>query len=119
MLRFITNVALNLAVFLACAMLFPNGFHLENMGAAAVAALVLAVLNVVLKPILLLLSLPLVIVTMGIFLIVVNTILLEITAHLVGGFAFSSFWWAMLVAIILAVVSFIFSDRKQVKIERE
>lgn len=117
-MRFITNVIINMAVFLACSMLFPVGFQLADMLTALVAAILLAILNIILKPILFILSLPILVVTLGLFTIVINTILLEITAHLLNGFAFTNFGWAMLVAIILAGVNFVFNDRSKLKIER-
>lgn len=106
------NIAINMAVFLATALIYPSGFILENMTVAAVAALVLALLNLVLKPLLLLVSLPFLLLTMGLFAWVVNALLLELTAHLVPGFAFSSFWAAMVVALFISVANNLFIARE-------
>lgn len=117
-MRFIMNVAINMAVFLACTMLFPSGFQVANLTAAFLAAVVLALLNIILKPILLILSLPILVLTLGLFMIIINGFLLELTAKLMTGFTFASFGWAMLVSVILAIVNFIFTNQTQVKIER-
>ncbi|GAP02799.1 putative membrane protein [Fructobacillus pseudoficulneus] len=117
-MRFIMQAAINMAVFLACALLFPNGFILANMATAAGAAIVLAFLNRLIKPLLVFVSLPLVVLTLGFFILVINTILLEITAHLIHGFAFASFGWAMLVAILLTLANFIFTGQKEITIRR-
>ncbi|MBS9334442.1 phage holin family protein [Fructobacillus sp. M1-13] len=117
-MRFIMQAAINMAVFLACALLFPNGFILENMLAAAIAALVLAALNQLLKPALLMVALPLLVLSLGAFSLVINAAMLELTAYLVPGFAFANFWWALLVAVLLTVANLIFMDRTHIDIRR-
>ncbi|MDF7627011.1 phage holin family protein [Leuconostocaceae bacterium ESL0723] len=112
-MRFIVNVGVNFGVFLAASLLFPTGFELNNWVAALVAAFVLALLNWSVKPLLFFLSLPLLMLTLGIFSVVINAALLELTAHLVTGFHFANFWWAMLIAVILAITNSFFNERQQ------
>lgn len=102
LLRWLLNtLALFVVVYLV-----PN-FYARSLVALAVAALVLGLLNAVVRPILFVLTLPLTIVTLGLFLIVLNAIMLEITAAIVPGFDINGFGWAMLGAIVLALVSLV------------
>jgi len=83
------------------------GFYYRSVVTLALAALVLGLLNAVVRPILFLLTLPLTIVTLGLFLLVLNAIMLELTAMLVPGFRIESFWWAVVGALVLTVVSLV------------
>ena len=83
------------------------GFHARDWVTLAVAALVLGLLNAIVKPILFILTLPLTIVTLGLFLIVLNAIMLEITDWLVDGFRIDSFISACIGAIILGLISLV------------
>ncbi|MBS9336263.1 phage holin family protein [Fructobacillus papyrifericola] len=118
-MRFIMQTAVNMAVFLACALIFPNGFILENMTVAAVAALVLTILNRLLKPVLKVLALPLLIVSLGTFSLIINAALLELTAYFVPGFAFESFWWAFLVAVLMTVANLVFMNQTRIEMRRQ
>src|SRR5437868_11128074 len=77
------------------------GFHADSWMTLAVAALILGLLNAIIKPILFVLTLPITILTLGLFLIVLNGIMLELTAWLVRGFRIDSFGWACVGAIVL------------------
>ncbi|MFC4760260.1 phage holin family protein [Fructobacillus durionis] len=118
-MRFIMQAAINMAVFLACALIFPSGFILANMTAAAIAALVLAALNQLVKPLLMILSLPLLIISLGAFSLIINAMMLELTAWFVPGFHFESFWWAFLVALFLTIANVIFMNPTHIQIRRQ
>ena len=105
LLRWLLNT---LALFLVVTIV--PGFHYRSFVTLAIAALVLGLLNAILKPILFVLTLPLTIVTLGLFLFVLNGIMLELVAWLVSGFAIDSFKWAVVGAIVLTIVSF-FTNR--------
>jgi len=83
------------------------GFHPSSWTTLAIAALVLGLLNAIVKPILFFLTLPLTIITLGLFLIVLNGIILELTAWLVPGFRIDSFVWACVGAIVLGLISLV------------
>src|SRR5437868_13587584 len=87
--------------------LMPRHFHAHSLTALAIAALVLGLLNAIVKPILFFLTLPLTIITLGLFLIVLNGIILELTAWLVPGFRIDSFVWACVGAIVLGLISLV------------
>jgi putative membrane protein len=84
------------------------GFHYGTIVSLAIAALVLGLLNAIVRPILFVLTLPLTIVTLGLFLIVLNAIMLELTAWLAGpGFRIDNFVAAIIGAIVLGIISWV------------
>lgn len=80
------------------------GVAVESALSAVGLAVVLAILNVFIKPLLILLTLPITLLTMGLFLLVVNALIILLAAELVPGFSIDGFWWAVLFSIILSVV---------------
>ena len=76
---------------------------------ALIAAVVLGALNLLVRPIIFLLTLPITILTLGLFSLVINAVLVLLAAFLVPGFAIAGFWYAVLFAIVLSVVNWVFS----------
>jgi putative membrane protein len=91
------------AVFVT-ARLLP-GVHIDGYWTAAVVAIVLGILNTMLKPALILLTLPVTIVTLGLWLLVLNALLIELASALVSGFHVDGFGWAFLFGIVLALIN--------------
>ncbi|OJG20042.1 membrane protein [Enterococcus canis] len=93
-------------------MIFPNMVHVQSIWMAIIASFVLSVLNMLVKPILTILSLPFTLLTLGLFSFVVNALILRLTSFLVGSanFGFASFWSAILVAVIMSLVNMIVSE---------
>lgn len=87
--------------------LLSGGIHVNNYITAILVALVLSILNIFLKPILVLLTIPATIFSFGLFLLVINAIMIIITASLIDGFRVDSFGWAFVFSIILSLVTFI------------
>lgn len=81
------------------------GFHLANLGTAIVASIVIGLINLILKPILQLIALPISILTLGIFAFLINVALLMLAAAIVPGFTIDSFWTAVLASILLSLVT--------------
>lgn len=101
LLRWLLNT---LALFVVVTVV--PGFHYRNWVTLVIAAAVLGLLNAIVKPILFVLTLPVTIVTLGLFLIVLNAIMLELTAFFVRGFDITGFFWAIVGAVVLSVISF-------------
>lgn len=99
---------LNAIALLAVAYLYP-GVQVQDWKAAAIAALVLGLVNTLVKPVLVLLTLPVTIVTLGLFLLVLNALLFWAVASLVPGFHVSGFWAALLGAILYSVIGWLLS----------
>lgn len=102
LLRWLLNT---LALFVVVKLV--PGFHYASIVSLAIAALILGLLNAIVRPILFFLTLPLTIVTFGLFLIVLNAIMLELTAWIAPGFRIDDFVAAIIGAIVLAIVSWI------------
>src|ERR1700737_4480202 len=98
-------VANTLALFIVVNVV-PH-FHYRSLVTLAIAAAVLGLLNAIVRPILFVLTLPLTIVTLGLFLIVLNAIMLELVAWLVPGFRIDSFPMACVGAIVLGLISLV------------
>jgi len=90
--------------------------HWQNL---LIAALVLGILNAFVKPIILLISLPLILVTFGFFLVLINTLLLKATAWLVPGLHVASFWSALGGSLVVSIVSLFFGYHRVRSGERD
>lgn len=89
---------------MAAAYLLP-GVHVTNFFSALITALVLGIVNVFLKPLLILLTLPINILTLGLFTLVINAFLVMLADLIVPGFRVDSFWWALLFGLVLWVIN--------------
>ena len=89
---------------LAVAYILP-GITVSSFGAALVAALVIGLLNTLVRPVLVLLTLPITIVTLGLFLLVINALVFWFAGSVLKGFHVAGFWWAMLGAIVYSIIS--------------
>lgn len=102
------SLLLNTLALIITAYIVP-GFHVDTFTSALLAAIVLGIINTFIKPILLFLTLPLTVVTLGLFIFVVNAIVLRLTTLVVSGFQVDGWLPAILGAIVLSVVSTILS----------
>ncbi len=82
-----------------------TGVHIDDFTTAIIFALVLGILNLLIKPILVILTIPVTIVTLGLFLLVINAIIILIADKLMDGITIDGFWWAFIFSIILSLVS--------------
>jgi putative membrane protein len=94
-------------VVFALAYILP-GVHLDSTLTALVVAAVLAFLNAYLKPLLILLTIPVTLFTFGLFLLAINGLIILITDWLIEGFVVQSFWWAMLLSLLLSMATSIY-----------
>ena len=84
------------------------GVHVRDFFVALVVALVLGIINAILKPILVVLTLPINIVTLGLFTFVINAFLVLLTTALVPGFTVDNFVWALLFSLVLSLINWFF-----------
>lgn len=103
-MRILINWLISALAIVAAAYLLP-GVHVQSFLAALVAALVLGIINAILKPILVLLTLPLNVLTFGLFTLVINAVLVMLASTFVAGFVVDNFWWAILFGLILSVIN--------------
>ena len=95
---------LNAVALLAVAYLLP-GITVASFGSAMWAALILGLVNMLVKPVLILLTLPITIVTLGLFLFVINALLFWFVGSMLTGFKVNGFWWAVIGAIVYSLLS--------------
>lgn len=104
MREFIVRLLISALVVLLVAEFLP-GVSVEGFVKALLVALLLAVLNAVLKPVLVVLTIPITLITLGLFLLVINTLMVLITDYFIQGFAVRNFWWALIFSVILSFVN--------------
>ena len=101
------NFLLRLLVTAALVLLIANflpGVHVASFTTAVIVAVVLGLLNLFIKPILVILTLPVTVITLGLFLLVINAIIIMLCTNIVGGFAVDTFWTALFFSIILSIL---------------
>ncbi len=103
-MKLIVHWVVSALAILIAAYLLP-GVTISGITAALILAVVLGAINAVLKPILVLLTLPVSVVTLGLFVLVIDAVLILLATNVVSGFAVSGFLPALLFAVVLAVVS--------------
>ncbi len=108
MVGFLIRLVVNAVALLIVAHILP-GVHVSSLTGSLVAALVLGIVNAVLRPILVILTLPVVILTLGLFTLVINAITFYIVGHLGIGLEVDGFWSAFFGAIVLTIVSYLLS----------
>lgn len=110
----------SLAIVIASYLL--TGVHLNGIFAALAVALILGLLNVFIRPLFVLLTLPINILTLGLFTFVINALLILLTSAIVPGFKVDNFWWALLFGFVLSLVNTFldhFFDHKHARWEEQ
>jgi putative membrane protein len=102
----VIRVLVNAGAIMLAAYLVP-GLQVRSLATALIAGLVLGLVNAIVRPVLVILTLPLTLVTLGLFLLVLNAFCLWLTSVFVPGFTVDGFWAAFLGALIVSLVSWI------------
>jgi putative membrane protein len=108
-MNWIIRLLLNGLAVVLTAYLLPN-VEVSDYGTALIVALILAIVNVLVKPILVILTIPITIITLGLFLLVINAAIILFVDNLVAGFEVKGFWWALLFSLILSIFNSLFND---------
>lgn len=110
LLRWFLSIFLNAIALIAVAQLFDS-FTLEGFGTALLASFILSILNVIVKPILVIFTLPITVVTLGLFLFVINAITLMITQGLMGSsFVIDGFGTAIIASIVISIINLLLNS---------
>lgn len=96
------------SVFLIAYLLPEHGVKVNDFIDAVVVALVISLLNIFVRPVLIFLTIPATIVTLGLFLLVINAIIIWLTHLMVDGFEVGNFWWALLFSVLLSILNSLF-----------
>lgn len=112
-MNFIIKLLVTAATALGLARIL-GGIHIDTYWTAVVFAFVLAIVNVFVRPLLVILTIPLTVVTLGLFLFVINAAMVLLASKLVNGIHIDGFWWALLFGLLLSVAtSLLFSSKKE------
>jgi putative membrane protein len=98
------NLLINTSAVLISAYLL-KGVQVQGLGTAVVVAVALGIVNTFIRPVLILLTLPLTFLTLGLFLFVINALLILLVSAVVRGFEVNNFWWALAYSLVVSLVS--------------
>jgi putative membrane protein len=112
-MNWILKLLINTIAVVITAYILP-GVQVDNITSALIVAFVLAVLNALVKPLLIIITLPITILTLGLFLLVINAVIILLADDLVSGFSVNSFWWALLFSFVMSFLNSLFKaeDKK-------
>lgn len=108
-MRLLLSWSINAGVLLLMPYIVP-AVQIHGFWTALLVALVLGLLNAIVRPVLVLLTLPITILTLGLFLFVINGLLFWLAARALEGFEVGGFWWAVLAALVYSTVSTVVSN---------
>jgi len=103
-MKFIVKVLVTACAVMLTAWILPH-VDVDNFWTAIVVAFVLALLNAFVRPLLIFISLPATILTLGLFIFVINALIIIIASYFVNGFVVDGFWWALLCSIVISIFS--------------
>lgn len=107
-MKTIVKLVLTALAVIIIAKFLPGVSLDDSLTTPLIVALVLAILNVLIKPLLIILTLPITILTLGLFLLVVNALIILLADKLIDGFGVSSIWTAIFFSILLSILQSVF-----------
>jgi putative membrane protein len=108
MQKFLISLIIDTLAVLTCAYLLP-GADVTGFGSAILVALSLAILNQFIKPLLVILTIPATLITFGLFLLVINALIILLADWMVLGFNVHGFWWALIFSFVLTFIKSVFN----------
>ena len=105
----LSSVAVIIAAYLLPGIALTGG-SLDAFITAFIVAVIISLLNVTVKPLLIILTIPITVVTLGLFLLVINAIVILIAGSIVPGFIVDSFWWALIFSLLLSIINSLLTD---------
>jgi putative membrane protein len=114
-MKFLIQLVIStLAVLISAYLLKPHvAIDNNSFFTALIVAAVLSFLNAVVKPIMIILTIPITVVTLGFFLLVINALMILLAARIVDGFHVDGFWWALLFSLILSLITSVLEGVKK------
>jgi putative membrane protein len=110
LIHWVISILLNAVALIAVSQIF-DGFYLEGFGTAILASFILSIINVIIKPILIFFTLPITLITFGLFLFIINAITLMITQGLFGSsFVIEGFGTALIGSIVISIITMLLSS---------
>lgn len=112
-MELILNWLVSAIAILVTGYVLQAGVHVNSFTVALILAVVLGIINAVVRPVLLILTLPINILTLGLFTFVLNALLVLLATFLVKGFSVDNFWWALAFSLVLSLVNGFFHKLSQ------
>ena len=113
-MNLLTRLLLSSIAVIVAAYLLPGialtGGSLDAFITAFIVAVIISLLNVTVKPLLIIFTIPITVVTLGLFLLVINAIVILIAGAIVPGFIVDNFWWALIFSLLLSVINSLLTD---------
>jgi putative membrane protein len=110
-MNILINWLLSSLALLVASYVLP-GVHVEGFFTAMVVVVILALVNAIIRPIMVLLTLPITLVTLGLFMLVINALMVLLVDWIVPGFVVDSFWWALLFSVVLWLINLVVGKSK-------
>jgi putative membrane protein len=108
-MRMLLGWAINAGALLLLPYIIP-AVQVKSFGIALLVALVLGLLNTIVRPVLVILTLPITVLTLGLFILVINGLMFWLVSRMFDGFSIAGFWWAVLAALVYSVISWAISS---------
>lgn len=108
-MNILTKLLLSSIGVIIASYLIP-GVYVDGFLTAVIIAVLLSLLNVTVKPLLILFTIPLTILSLGLFLLVINAVIILIASEIVPGFTVSNFWWALVFSLVLSLINSLLTD---------
>lgn len=103
-MNLIIRLLINALIILVLAWAIP-GIHVTSYWTALIVAVILGLLNIFIKPVLVILTIPITILTLGLFLFIINALIIMLAGYMIDGFTVDGFWWALLFSILMTVLN--------------
>jgi putative membrane protein len=116
-MKIILRLLIYTGAVLLTAWLLP-GVAVDKFTTALMVAIALAIINTFVRPVLIFLTIPVTIVTLGFFLLVINALIIILISKIVPGFHVEGFWWALLFSVILSIIASIFGTSSTTIVQR-
>ncbi len=117
-MKVILRLLIYTGAVLLTAWLLP-GVHIDKFVTALMVAIALAIINTFIRPILIFLTIPVTVITLGLFLLVINAFIIVLIGRIVPGFTVDGFWWALLFSVILSIIASLFGTSSTTIVRRE
>jgi putative membrane protein len=115
------KVVIRLLVY-TCAVLITAwllpGVTVENFVTAVMVAISLAIINTFVRPVLVFLTIPVTVLSLGLFLLVINALIILLIGRIIPGFTVDGFWWALLFSVILSIIAALFGTSSTTIVRR-
>ncbi|MEM6736476.1 MAG: phage holin family protein [Bacteroidota bacterium] len=113
-MNFFTRLLLSSVAVIIATYLLPGiaitGNSLDAFITSFIVAIIISLLNVTIKPILIIFTIPITVITLGLFLLVINAFVIMIVSAIVPGFIVDNFWWALIFSILLTIINALLTD---------